>query len=55
MRRWLIGICALAASVDALATLTETPKAAPECEWGASSVSVDERGVVDGPYASGCR
>jgi hypothetical protein len=55
MRRWLIGICALAASVYALATLTETPKAAPECEWGASSVSVDERGVVDGPYASGCR
>jgi hypothetical protein len=54
VRRWLIGICALAASVWALATLTETPKAAPECEWGASSVSVDERGVVDGPHRTGC-
>jgi hypothetical protein len=55
MRRWLIGICALAATVYTLSLLTETPKAAPECEWGASSVSVDERGVVDGPHRTGCQ
>jgi hypothetical protein len=53
-RPWLIGIVLLGVVVYALSILTETPNAAPECEWGASSVYVDEDGRTHGPNVSGC-
>jgi hypothetical protein len=52
--RWLVGIVLLAASVYALGLLTETPDAAPECTWGASSVYIDADGTQHGPVTTGC-
>jgi hypothetical protein len=53
-RPWLIGIALLVVSVYALGILVETPKAAPECSWGASSIVVNADGRVVGPHTSGC-